>query len=112
MDALELFSVDDFGGVSGGSSIYVLVCGRRCGGCAGHWGDRLVCGPWDSGGMGGAVSVSVAFCLGVLVGAGDVASGGCVTAAVWGDFACGAGCGPLKLEGWSKMEHSFMGVWP
>ena len=85
----------------------------HCGGCAGHWGAGLVCGPWDSRGDGSAVSVSVAFCLGLLVGAGDMASGGCVTrGAVWGDIACGAGWGPLKLEGWSKIEHSFLGVWP
>ena len=45
----------------------------------GALGGGLVCGPWDSRGDGGVVSVSVAFCLGFLVGAGDMASGGCVT---------------------------------
>ena len=33
----------------------------------------------SSRGDGGTVSVSVAFCLGFLVGAGDMASGGCMT---------------------------------
>ena len=33
---------------------------------------------------------------------GDMASGECRAGAVWGDIACGAGCGPLKLQGWSK----------
>ena len=44
----------------------------------GALGGGLVCGPWDSGGDGGAVSVSVAFCLSFLVGTGDLASGGCM----------------------------------
>ena len=30
--------MDGLGGVSSSSSIYVLVCGGHCGGCAGHWG--------------------------------------------------------------------------
>ena len=42
-------------------------------------GGGLVCGPWDSGGGWGCVSVFVAFCLGFLVGTGDMASGGCMT---------------------------------
>ena len=70
--------MDGFGGVLGGSSIYVMVCGGHCGGCAGHWEVVWCAALGIPGGMVGAVSVSVAFCLGFLVGAGDVASGGCV----------------------------------
>ena len=56
----------------------MLVCGGRCGGCAGHWGWSGV-RPLGFRGDGGAVSVSVTFCLGFLVGAGDMASGECMT---------------------------------
>ena len=44
----------------------------------GALGGGLACSPWDSGGDEGADSVSVAFCLGVFVGAEDMAYGECV----------------------------------
>ena len=60
-------------------------------------GGGLVSGPWDSREDGGAVSV--AFCLDFLVGVEIWLLGSAGRGAVWGDIACGAGCGPLKLEG-------------
>ena len=68
--------------------------------------------PLGFPGDGGVVSVSVAFYLGFLVGVEIWLLGSAGRGAVWGDIACGAGCGPLKLQGWSKIEHSFVGVWP
>ena len=57
---------------------------RMCGALGGG----LVCGPWDSGRWGGAVSVSVAFCLGFLVGAGDMTSGGVRDGGPFGVILC------------------------
>ena len=44
--------MDGLGGVSSSSSIYVLVCGGYCGGCAGHWGVVWCAALRIPGGMG------------------------------------------------------------
>ena len=91
--------------------------------CVGLWGTLWrMCGAlgmWSGmwplgfqGGWGVRYLFLLLSALAFWLGLGIWLLGGVWRGAVWGDIACGAGCGPLKLEGWSKIEHSFVGVWP